>query len=188
MDRGGQGPSSKGSTVGPRHLAAILTASLSLGLVATACSSTSSSTTSTSTTPASASARANAAAATPFLSQLHPASQIASTVPAKGDVNPYGVARRARTRQARRRGNVLVSNFNDKANVQGTGTTIVQVSPGRQVHPVRRPGQAAGRNGLPGRRRPDHRARHPARRLGGRREPARPRPAARCRALTRPAA
>jgi hypothetical protein len=28
------------------------------------------------------------------------------------------------------RGNVLVSNFNDKANVQGTGTTIVQVSPG----------------------------------------------------------
>jgi hypothetical protein len=28
-----------------------------------------------------------------------------------------------------RRGGVLVSNFNDKANVQGTGTTIVQVSP-----------------------------------------------------------
>ena len=43
---------------------------------------------------------------------------------------------------------------------------------GRADQPVRRRGQAARRNGLPGRRRPDHRARHPARRLGGRREPA----------------
>ena len=30
-------------------------------------------------------------------------------------------------------GNVLVSNFNDPANVQGTGTTIVQVTPGGKV-------------------------------------------------------
>ena len=28
-----------------------------------------------------------------------------------------------------RQGNVLISNFNDKANVQGTGTTIVQITP-----------------------------------------------------------
>ena len=27
------------------------------------------------------------------------------------------------------RGNILVSNFNNKANVQGTGTTIVQITP-----------------------------------------------------------
>jgi len=30
-------------------------------------------------------------------------------------------------------GNVLVSNFNDAANIQGTGTTIVQVTPGGQA-------------------------------------------------------
>jgi hypothetical protein len=115
--------------VGPRHLAAILTATLSLGLVATACSSTSSSTTSTSNTSAPAGTKASAAAVTPYLSQLKTGSQIASTVTAKGDVNPYGVAVVPASAGRLTAGNVLVSNFNDKANVQGTGTTIVQVSP-----------------------------------------------------------
>jgi hypothetical protein len=115
--------------VGPRHLAAILTTTLSLGLVATACSSTSSSTTSTSTTTASASPKAAASPAPSFLGQLQPASQIASTVPAKGDVNPYGVAVVPASAGRLTAGDILVSNFNDKANVQGTGTTIVQVSP-----------------------------------------------------------
>jgi hypothetical protein len=115
--------------VGPKHLAAILTASLSLGLVATACSSTSSSTTSTSNTSAPASTKASAAAVTPYLNQLKTGAQIASTVPAKGDVNPYGVAVVPASTGQLTAGNVLVSNFNDKANVQGTGTTIVQVSP-----------------------------------------------------------
>ena len=32
-----------------------------------------------------------------------------------------------------RQGNVLVSNFNDKANIQGTGTTIVEVTPSGHV-------------------------------------------------------
>jgi hypothetical protein len=64
-----------------------------------------------------------------FLSQLHPGSQIASTVPAKGDVNPYGVAVVPTSAGRLTAGDILVSNFNDKANVQGTGTTIVQVSP-----------------------------------------------------------
>jgi hypothetical protein len=30
---------------------------------------------------------------------------------------------------------VLISNFNDKANKQGTGTTIVEISPAGQVSP-----------------------------------------------------
>ena len=51
-------------------------------------------------------------------------------MPANGDVNPYGVAVVPRSTGDLRQGNVLVSNFNDTANVQGTGTTIVQVSPG----------------------------------------------------------
>jgi hypothetical protein len=60
---------------------------------------------------------------------LHRTSVIASTIPGNGDVNPYGVAVVPRSTGDLYRGNVLVSNFNDKANVQGTGTTIVQVTP-----------------------------------------------------------
>jgi hypothetical protein len=64
---------------------------------------------------------------------LHRTSVIASTVPGNGDVNPYGVAVIPRSTGDLFRGNVLVSNFNNKANVQGTGTTIVEVTPsGRQ--------------------------------------------------------
>ena len=117
--------------MGPRHFASVLTAMLGLGLVTTACSS--SSTTSTPTTPATASAKPAAAAATPFLGQIHTGAKIASTVPAKGDVNPYGIAVVPASAGKLTAGNILVSNFNDKANVQGTGTTIVQVSPAGQT-------------------------------------------------------
>ena len=72
---------------------------------------------------------ASAQAFPPFVGPLHTTSTIASTVPANGDVNPYGVAVVPHSIGALHRGNVLVSNFNDKANVQGTGTTIVQVTP-----------------------------------------------------------
>lgn len=54
---------------------------------------------------------------------------IASTVPANGDVNPYGVAVVRHSQGKLVQGNVLVSNFNNSANQQGTGTTIVSVSP-----------------------------------------------------------
>ena len=67
-----------------------------------------------------------------FLGQLRAGSQIASTVPAKGDVNPYGLAV-VPTSAGLTAGHVLVSNFNDKANVQGTGSTIVQVSQAEQA-------------------------------------------------------
>jgi hypothetical protein len=71
----------------------------------------------------------SANASTTFISPQQHTKVIASTVPANGDVNPYGVAVVPRSTGDLYRGNVLVSNFNDKANVQGTGTTIVQVSP-----------------------------------------------------------
>ena len=64
-----------------------------------------------------------------FVGPLHRTSVIASTVPGNGDVNPYGVFVVPRTTGDLFRGNVLVSNFNNKANVQGTGTTIVEVTP-----------------------------------------------------------
>jgi hypothetical protein len=54
---------------------------------------------------------------------------IGSTVPANGDVNPYGTALVGMSQGSLVKGNVLISNFNNSKNQQGTGTTIVQVSP-----------------------------------------------------------
>ncbi len=54
---------------------------------------------------------------------------VASTVPANGDVNPYGVARVVISSGKLKSGHILVSNFNNSANLQGTGTTIVDISP-----------------------------------------------------------
>ena len=85
---------------------------------------------------ASASAAPNASASFTshaFIGPLHHTKVIASTIPANGDVNPYGVAVVPRSTGHLDRGDVLVSNFNNMANVQGTGTTIVQVSPGGQA-------------------------------------------------------
>ncbi|MCU1489656.1 MAG: repeat-containing protein [Acidimicrobiaceae bacterium] len=65
----------------------------------------------------------------PFLASLGKPRQVASTVPANGDVNPYGIAVVPKTVGKLIKGDALVSNFNDKANVQGTGKTIVEVSP-----------------------------------------------------------
>jgi hypothetical protein len=64
-----------------------------------------------------------------FLSMLHRVSTLSSTVPANGDVNPYGVAVVPVTTGALVANDVLVSNFNNSGNLQGTGTTIVEVSP-----------------------------------------------------------
>jgi len=64
-----------------------------------------------------------------FLDRLDSINLVASTVPADGDVNPYGVFIVPRSVGHLERGNILVSNFNDSANLQGTGTTIVQVTP-----------------------------------------------------------
>jgi hypothetical protein len=66
----------------------------------------------------------NTLAATPSIT--------ASTVPSNGDQNPYGVAvvpRGFPSDGALRSGDILVSNFNNGRNQQGTGTTIVAVRP-----------------------------------------------------------
>jgi hypothetical protein len=79
------------------------------------------------------------AAAPSYLGHLHNVSVVASTVPANGDQNPYGVANVPVSAGELVRGDTLVSNFNDGNNVQptgnlqGTGTTIMQVSPKGQV-------------------------------------------------------
>jgi hypothetical protein len=113
--------------VKPRSLAKILTAMIGLGLAATACSSPSASTSASSKTPSTAPTSPQPVAS--FLGQLHGLTQVASTVPANGDVNPYGVAVVPASGGRLTAGDILVSNFNDKANVQGTGSTLVEVSP-----------------------------------------------------------
>jgi hypothetical protein len=64
-----------------------------------------------------------------FVGPLHHTSTLTTTIPGNGDVNPYGVEVIPRSTGDLFRGNVLVSNFNNKGNVQGTGTTIVEVTP-----------------------------------------------------------
>jgi hypothetical protein len=87
------------------------------------------------TTPSSTTTRAPAVTVstvsptTAFLAPAKTVSVVASTVPANGDVNPYGIALVTTTIGKLQAGSLLISNFNDKANNQGTGTTIVQISP-----------------------------------------------------------
>jgi len=68
-----------------------------------------------------------------ILPQLATSTQrIISTVPANGDVNPYGVAfvpNGLPTSGSLEPGDILVSNLNNSANLQGTGTTIVRSRP-----------------------------------------------------------
>ena len=56
-----------------------------------------------------------------------------ATAPANGDINPYGVAfvpYGFPSGGPLRPGDIVVSNFNNSANLQGTGTTIVKVNNG----------------------------------------------------------
>jgi hypothetical protein len=79
---------------------------------------------------------------------------VASTVPANGDVNPYGVAQVPESKGKLVEGDILISNFNNSKNQQGTGTTIVQISPTGAVHlfaqidPKTLPGSCPGGVGL----------------------------------------
>ncbi len=100
-------------------------------------------------TPVAASAASN-----PFISPSTRLTSIASTVPANGDINPYGVALISATHGMLTKGNILVSNFNNSANLQGTGTTLVEVAPNgtvdlfSQINPAKLPGACPGGVGL----------------------------------------
>ncbi len=64
-----------------------------------------------------------------ILDSLHSITE--STIPSNGDVNPYGIAFVPTGFPSGRiaPGDVLVANFNDSGNFQGTGTTIVSITP-----------------------------------------------------------
>src|SRR5215469_16262698 len=76
-------------------------------------------------------ATAQVAGAAPgtFIGPLNNVQTVASTVPKNGDINPYGVAVAPVSTGRLVAGDVLVSNFNNHRNLQGTGSTIVEVSP-----------------------------------------------------------
>ena len=68
-----------------------------------------------------------------FVGPFNAIEPVASTVPSNGDVNPYGVAVVPASKGRLVKGDVLVSNFNNQGNLQGTGTSIVEVSPSGSV-------------------------------------------------------
>ena len=74
----------------------------------------------------------SAVALSPVTAHAGSVQTVASTIPANGDLNPYGIAVVPTTTGSLVGGDILVSNFNDSnadGNLQGTGTTIVQISP-----------------------------------------------------------
>ncbi len=95
-----------------------------------------------------------AVAESPAALPAHTITVVASTVPANGDVNPYGIFAVPATVGNLMKGNLLISNFNAASNQQGTGTTIVQISPGgavslfAQISAANLPGACPGGIGL----------------------------------------
>lgn len=89
-----------------------------------------------------------------ILKQLQNISVITSTVPANGDINPYGIVEVKRSVGHLQHGHILISNFNNMANQQGTGTTIVDIAPDgsfstfAQIDPTKLPGPCPGGVGL----------------------------------------
>jgi hypothetical protein len=129
---------------------------LAVPLAALAIAGCGSSSTSTTSKTKPTAATTSAAAATPgaFLAGLKTISNVGSTVPANGDVNPYGIVQLSTSTGKLHAGDLLISNFNDKANNQGTGTTIVEVSPSGKlslfsnINPHKLPGPLPGGVGL----------------------------------------
>lgn len=78
--------------------------------------------------PAQAQAQAPAQAPA-FLDSIHHHSLLTSTVPENGDQNPYAVVVAPVSSGTVKQGDVLISNFNNKGNLQGLGTTIVDYNP-----------------------------------------------------------
>jgi hypothetical protein len=114
-------------------------AALLAGCGGSSSSSSSSSTVAANTEATSSTASTSASISAPFLAGLKKVSTIASTVPANGDVNPYGIVFVPTSAGKLEAGEMLVSNFNAKNSAkqtgQGTGTTIVQVSTAGKVSP-----------------------------------------------------
>ncbi len=72
-------------------------------------------------------------AAGSFLAGKMTVTLLGSTTPANGDINPYAIWPVTRTTGSVKAGDVLVDNFNNASNNQGTGTTIVDLHSNGQL-------------------------------------------------------
>jgi hypothetical protein len=101
-------------------------------------SSTASAAPTQSSAPTTEPASENGAPAS-FLAPLKTVKTLTTTVPANGDINPYGIVSVPTSVGKLKAGQMLISNFNAKEGAkesgQGTGTTIVQVSTAGKVSP-----------------------------------------------------
>jgi len=103
------------------------------------------------------------ASAQSFIGPLSRLDSLASTVPTNGDLNPYGVAVAPQTVGQLQKDDVLVNNFNNADNLQGTGTTIVQLFTRNSQHePVRSDRSQSSARSLPRWRRPNDCSRSPS--------------------------
>jgi len=73
------------------------------------------------------------AQANSFLEGLRHHPTLASTIPDNGDLNPYAVVVAPVSSGKIQKGDVLVDNFNNVSNLQGTGGTIVDYNPSTQA-------------------------------------------------------
>ena len=64
-----------------------------------------------------------------FLETLHKHTTLINTVPSNGDQNPYAIVVAPVSSGTVKQGDVLVGNFNNSANLQGTGSTIINYHP-----------------------------------------------------------
>jgi hypothetical protein len=90
----------------------------------------------------------------PFIGPFDKIASVGSTVPPNGDQNPYGIVNVTTSSGSLVAGDILISNFNNSKNLQGTGTTIVQMTPSghlslfAQINPATLPGPCPGGVGL----------------------------------------
>ncbi len=64
-----------------------------------------------------------------YLGGIHKHKLLTSTEPDNGDLNPYALITAPASAGTIKKGDVLIDNFNNSGNLQGTGSTIVDYSP-----------------------------------------------------------
>jgi len=74
-------------------------------------------------------AQAQTADAGAYLATVHKHHLVTSTVPANGDQNPYAMVVAPVTAGVVQKDDLLVDNFNNRGNLQGTGSTIIDYRP-----------------------------------------------------------
>lgn len=89
-----------------------------------------------------------------FVGRFSTVARISTTEPGNMDKNPYGIVTVPQSTGSLVRGDLLISNFNNKENLQGTGTTLVQITPGgvlsqfAAINAATLPGECPGGVGL----------------------------------------